>query len=143
MVEKILVTPREFAVQISKRRGTKGLAVISICSSKKDILFTKAVKKQLTCDDILTLIFADLTAVDYKNYPHLASKFPAFNEKMARETIKFLDNLRNKDIKLLLIHCDAGVSRSAAVGIFAVRYLGMDEKLFRKEHVAIGPNSLV
>jgi len=29
------------------------------------------------------------------------------------------------------------------VGVFAIRYLGLDEKLFRKENTALGPNTLV
>jgi predicted protein tyrosine phosphatase len=143
MVKKLLVTPREFGKYISKKkRKTKGLAVISICSKKEDLLFTEEVKKQLDCD-VLNLIFADLTATDYKIAPDLISKFPAFTKRKAQQTIKFLDNIKKKEIDLLLIHCDAGVSRSAAVGIFACRYLGMDENEFRKEHHSIGPNSLV
>lgn len=143
MVKKLLVTPREFGIYISKRKNkTKGLAVISICSKKEDILFTEEVKERLNCE-VLNLIFADLTAEDYKIAPDLISKFPAFTKRKAKQTIKFLDSLREKEINLLLTHCDAGVSRSAAVGIFACRYLGMDEKEFRKEHRQIGPNSLV
>jgi len=88
---KILVTPREFAQQISKRKRTKGLAVISICSCKRDIIFNKSVRERMSCEDILTLIFADLTTEDYKIAPNLITKFPAFNEKKARETIIFFN----------------------------------------------------
>jgi len=142
-VKKLLVMPREFGIYISKRKEkTKGLAVISIYSKKEDLLFTEEVKKRLDCD-VLNLMFADLTPTDYKTNPDLIPKFPTFTKKKAQQTIKFLDSLREKEINLLLIHCDAGVSRSGAVGIFACRYLGMDENEFRKEHRNIGPNTLV
>jgi len=149
MIEKILVAPREVALDLSKRKKTEGLAVISICSYNRDIIFTKAVKKSMNCQDIISLVFADLTGRDYKIAPHLMKKYPRFNMTMAREIITFIDKIKVKDIKLLLIHCDAGVSRSPAVGVWAIRYLqlngyiGMNEKEFRKEHPAIGPNTLV
>jgi len=149
MIGKILVAPREFAVDLSKRKKTKGLAVISICSWERDVFFTEAVKKSMNCQDIISLVFADLTAKDYKIAPALLKKYPRFNMKMARKIITFIDKIKVKDIKLLLIHCDAGVSRSPAVGVWAVRYLslngyiGHDEDEFRREHPAIGPNTLV
>ncbi len=91
----------------------------------------------------ITLVFADLNENDFKIAPELRKKQPTFNIKMAHKIVAFIDSLREKDIKLLLIHCDAGVSRSGAVGIFACRYLDMDENEFRKEHRNIGPNTLV
>lgn len=143
MVNEIYVMPREGVLFLTKKTYVKGLAVISICSYKKDIIFTKAVRKSMGCEDIISLVFADLTKVDYKIAPHLIKKFPAFNVTMAKQIIQFLDNIKKKKKKILIIHCDAGVSRSGAVGIFACRYLGMDEKKFRKEHRSIGPNTLV
>lgn len=142
MIKKILVAPREIALDISKRKTT-GLAVISICSYKRDIIFTETVKKSMHCKDIISLVFTDLIAKDYKIAPDLIKKFPRFNMTMARKIITFIDKIKEKNIKLLLIHCDVGVSRSAAVGVWAVRYLGLDEKEFRKEHPSIGPNILV
>lgn len=143
MIEKILVTPRKLGLYVSKKRATSKLAIISICSYKRDIIFTKAVRKRMGCENILSLVFADLTETDFKIAPELIKKFPTFNVKMAQQIIQFLNKLKEKDIKLLIIHCDAGVSRSGAVGIFACRYLGMDEKEFRKEHRFIGPNTLI
>jgi len=143
MIKKILVTPREFGIYISKRGATSGLAVISICSYDKDIIFTDKIKKQLECENIISLVFADLNENDFKISPKLIEKHPTFNKKMARKIITFIDTIKKEDIKLLLIHCDSGVSRSGAVGIFTCRYLKMDEKIFRKEHKNIGPNTLV
>lgn len=145
MVDKILVTPREFAKWLIAEGGKcmNRMAIISICSSKNDVLFTNEVRKRISCKNIITLIFADLTAVNYKSYPNLCNEHPMFNNGMAVKIIKFLNGLRNKNISTLLVHCDAGVSRSAAVGLFAVRYFGMDEKAFRRENRAISPNTLV
>ncbi len=143
MIEKIFVMSRGHAKFLTEKENAKNLAIISICSSKKDIIFTKTVKKKMGCDNILNLIFADLTTEDYKIAPYLITKFPVFTPYKAERIIRLLDNLKENDVKLLIVHCDAGVSRSGAVGIFAVRYLGMDEEEFRREHPNIGPNTLV
>lgn len=143
MVAKIRVVPREIALDLAKKGNTTGLAVISICSKKEDIIFTEEIKKKLKCDDIITLVFADITETDLKIVPELSKRYPIFTADKAQEILNFLNHLQKKDIKLLLVHCDAGISRSGAIGIFAVRYLGLDESEFRKKHKYIGPNSMV
>lgn len=143
MVKKIMVARKETALYVASKLKVKGLAVISISSYKKDIIFTEAVQKQLNCYDVLNFVFADLTENDFKISPKLVSEFPHFTVEMAREIVHFLNKLKDMDINLLFIHCDAGISRSGAVGVFACRYLGMDETEFRKEHKNIGPNTLV
>ncbi len=144
MIENIMVVRREPVMDLAKLfKKPKKLAIISICSYKRDILFTEAVKKQMDCENIISFVFADLTEADYKVSPSLTKTYPRFNVKMAHDIIEFINNIKEKDIKLLLIHCDAGISRSGAVGVWAIRYLGMDENIFRKEHPYIGPNTLV
>ncbi len=145
MVHKILVTPREAAkaFTIGAGKDMERIAIISICSSEKEVLFTYDVVKRIGCRNVITMIFADLTAVDYKIHPLLCTNYPMFSTGMAKTVITFLDNIRNQDIGMLLIHCDAGISRSGAIGVFAVRYFGMDEKAFRRENRAISPNKLV
>ena len=61
-----------------------------------------------------------------------------FSEEQAEEIISFIWKSRNANT--LLIHCYGGVSRSAAVGAFAVKMLGGDnteyfQKLNPNRHV--------
>lgn len=145
MIDKIVISSRkemeeflrnklEWNGNILKKAPLPKTAIISICSEADNTLM-----KGTECDDILTLIFEDWTEEDRKKLP---PDRILFDEDMARQVISFLDRIKNKEIKTLYIHCDAGVSRSGAVGIFACRYLGMDEKEFRKYNF-INPNTLV
>lgn len=65
-----------------------------------------------------------------------------FTDDMADKIIHFADFLiKNFPARQLFVHCDAGVSRSGAVGAFLNNYintkLGMEEdkKMFWKEHL--------
>jgi len=144
MVKQIIVGPRESAIRIAEgKKNYTGLAIISISSYTKDILFTKEVQDQINCHNVLNFVFGDLNENDFKVAPELMKEFPKFDEKMAEEIVQFLKKIKEKDIKLLFVHCDAGIARSGAVGVFACRYLGMNEDEFRKENPIIGPNTLV
>ncbi len=68
-----------------------------------------------------------------------------FSKKHAEKIIKFLDKINkiDKDI-VLVVHCDAGISRSGAVGTFAVNYLNLDKIKFQKHYLnRIYPNKYV
>ena len=56
-----------------------------------------------------------------------------FNETHARQIIDFIKKNRDK-VDTLVIHCYAGQSRSAAVGAFAMEYLGQDSSDFIQNH---------
>lgn len=66
------------------------------------------------CQGVLTLYFDDIEA------PWDGLRL--MSEEQARQIIAFLDAHRDADD--LLIHCRAGISRSAAVGIFARAFYG-------------------
>lgn len=69
--------------------------------------------------DILRLEFHDSepSATDlYRVY---------FNEAHAVEVIKFLEKHANTEVKNVIVHCDAGVSRSAAISKFAALTYGL------------------
>jgi len=95
----------------------------------------------------LSLEFDDLTDKQYnnmsENYPieFKRHNFKLFNEDQAREVIKFLDQSVAEDA-ILVVHCDAGVSRSGAVGLFATIYLNLNEKDFWKNN-SVWPNEYV
>lgn len=143
MVNKIIINSRKQMIDfLDKNSSLQDTAIISICSKEDDIVITESKKEALFkagCSDILILIFEDWTEED-KN--KLSSDSILFDVKMACQTISFLDRIKKKEIKILYIHCDAGISRSGAVGIFACRYLGMNEKEFL-EYNFISPNTLV
>jgi len=143
MIYKIITKSRqEIEGLLNTVRSLEHTAIISICSHVSQVLMTKKRIEELhamDCHYILPLVFEDIRKQDE---PKLLDKHVLFNEDMAHQIISFLDVLRDKEITTLFIHCDAGVSRSGAVGIFAVRYLDMDEKEFLGSNI-IHPNSTI
>ena len=95
--------------------------------------------------NILKLQFDDVTDEDKKNYP---TEYIYFDEELAKKIHVFIDNM-NLNFPLY-IHCDAGISRSGAVGDvlndYFNKYLGdnkEDSKYFNDNNNHIFPNSLV
>lgn len=91
-------------------------------------------------ENVLVLYFDDTTK-DLE-IPILGTneikKVVAFTKEQADEIIHFLD--KNKNKKLAIIHCAAGVSRSGAVGQFVNDYFGGDYFEFKKNNPNIHPN---
>lgn len=105
--------------------------------------------------NVLFLEFDDVVLVEDK--PNLFSKeatvasgFEFFDEKMAKWVIEFLIKTF-KEHKDLIVHCTAGISRSAAISIFANkfvnRFLSNNDDFNYNEtygfYRAPNPNSLV
>jgi predicted protein tyrosine phosphatase len=61
--------------------------------------------------------------LDFMDEDGVNSLFTLFK---ARSIIEFLDKLKDFGCKELVVHCDAGISRSGAVVKFANIYLGLD-----------------
>lgn len=72
-------------------------------------------------DPVLRLYFEDTTGKEG------ASPAPGtFNSDQARETLDFVRHHRDKPEPChLLVHCEAGISRSAAVAVFAASECGI------------------
>ena len=64
-----------------------------------------------------------------------------FSQKMAHDLFQIIK--RNKHRKTAVVHCEAGISRSAAVALFIVGYCGGDYDDFKKRHPWISPNARV
>ncbi|MBQ7003911.1 MAG: hypothetical protein IJN57_08120 [Oscillospiraceae bacterium] len=76
------------------------------------------------CKGVLTLFFDDV--VDD------AEGAVLFTAQQAEQILDFIEAHRDADT--LLVHCYAGQSRSMAVGAFAVKLLGGDNKRYFSEH---------
>jgi len=118
------------------------IAIISICSNQRGLFFTESnlsIVSLKGCSKILNVFFDDITDKDLgKMGGHIL-----FDRLIACQIISFIDTLKAAYINTLLIHCDAGISRSGAVGVFACRYLGLNEDKFRSLNTNIQPNQYV
>ncbi len=90
--------------------------------------------------NVLNLFFDDVKN-DLEISPTNSGKTRAFTEEDAKRVVKFLDN--NKNVKVLLVHCAAGISRSGAIGQFALDYLNGDKEYFKINNKHILPNAEV
>ncbi len=73
--------------------------------------------KNRFCRDVLTLSFDDIEEPD--------EGLCAFTPKQAAQIIAFLN--KNRFSPAILIHCFAGMSRSAAIGTFAAEFFGLPD----------------
>lgn len=79
-------------------------------------------------EDVLTLHFDDLEdgdswELELKNWETLFKREPVlFNEAMGKQVFDFFQ--KNKSVDNLLIHCHAGISRSAGIGSFLSAVIG-------------------
>jgi predicted protein tyrosine phosphatase len=90
------------------------------------------VLEKMGCTSHISVCFDDVTDKDIENLKASGSHHTPFDRDKARQIINFLDSLKN--IEALIIHCAAGISRSGAVGVFACRYLNLDETEFRSQN---------
>jgi predicted protein tyrosine phosphatase len=148
MIKRIKVVPRRFIedILISKPEIINSWALVSVYNDQilvdiKELEILKSIK----CEDCLSLRFADLTKEQYEKLNNVEKRTirSLFTKEQAEEFIKFINAVNEKDIKILMIHCAAGISRSGALGLFACRYLDLDEEKFRKDNPNIFPNSYV
>lgn len=65
----------------------------------------------------------------------------SFTLEHAQQIKEFVD--ANIKAQHFIIHCDAGISRSGAVGTWVNYYLGCDEKIFHEKNPNIHPNKSV
>ena len=115
-------------------------AVISIYSTPQEILITEnkwQKIRKLGCRDLLNICFADIE-VPLPNEPKYKD-YRLFGDIDAKQIIEFINKV-SKFCEVLIVHCDAGISRSGAVGLFACKYLNLDEKKFLKVN-RIYPNN--
>lgn len=104
----------------------------------------QSVFKKLGLQQYISLNFWD---VDDKHFRGVKLDYPEailFNKDHANQIISFLDAAK-LDIadSVLVIHCQAGISRSGAVGTFACDYCDLDYNKFMKDNPDIFSNQYV
>ena len=105
---------------------------------------TGSVFKKLGLQKYVSLNFWDL---DDREFNKIKPQYPnatIFNREHANKIIRLL-HMAQKDKKdsALVVHCAAGISRSAAVGTFACDYCKLDYAEFVKENPSIYSNQYV
>lgn len=99
--------------------------------SIRDIGFESYYKKlDDLCENVLVVKFDDVTEFEVKHkiyhpfYHKISEKRPfvLFNSEMARQIIKFVNNIKDNEIN---IHCWAGKSRSQAIGSCLNQYYNL------------------
>jgi hypothetical protein len=109
-------------------------AIISITTPEDP---EAAIPENPRTQSLLRLVFDDLDRwVDPK---HLKRDPVLFSRKLARGILGYLERLP-EEVEVLVCHCDAGISRSAAVGAAAAVFFGQSDIPFFRKHC---PNRLV
>ena len=143
-VESILQDPSLSSSSSSSNK--RPWVLISICTKPSEKLIgdrEAKILKEKFCLYHESFFFGDYSTSQHIEYAKQHSGI-CFNEEIAMRMLTFITDVHNMGDKVCLaVHCDAGVSRSGAVGLFACRYLNLDEDHFRKNNPYIYPNSLV
>ena len=90
--------------------------------------------------NVLNLKFDDVEE-DLQVSPTNKEMTKAFTKNQAEKIVNFLES--NTNINTLIVHCAAGISRSGAVGQFALDYLHGDKDNFKLNNPHIWPNARV
>ncbi len=91
--------------------------------------------------NVLRLWFDDVENDTDKFSPTNQESVRAFTIEDAKKVRKFIDD--NKDKKVFIVHCSAGISRSGAVGQFICDYFRCDRQEFLSDNPFIHPNGRV
>lgn len=128
-ISSFCIMDRYGAVEYCKKEHTHSSIIISISSANghKPRLVKTDHNKVVA---VLYLFFDDEVVGDN-----------TFSDEQAEQVIRFVDAWKSK-VERLVVHCDAGVSRSAAVCAAIKRYLGFDNQdIFKNQQYE--PNPLV
>ena len=115
---KITVVPRNYIcrMMIQDPKWYMDKWIISIFSSPY-CCPNGAFSPVPAADNVCHLQFDDVTEKDILDEP-----VQHFNSDLAQKIKKFIENIQDDGRREMFIHCDAGVSRSGAVGILLNEY---------------------
>lgn len=107
----------------------------AIAKPKKDALLIRILDDGTSYDPIrhidsyksvLELYFDDIDPRQFKNLPITdLPDIKFFDQNLAQQIIQFL--LENPNAPQIIVHCNAGISRSVAVALFIAQYYFKDE----------------
>lgn len=120
-------------IHVSSREAVEG--ILSHLTGKVAIISVTDPDEPTVCDDhanILRLQFHDLDKI----WPQLTT-VTYFDESAAEQIVDFVEN--NKTVDHLIVHCEAGISRSPAIAAAICEHLNIYHSFF-KTHT---PNTMV
>lgn len=101
----------------------KPWSLVSISSEASPVLDIERLAN-LGCKRVLPVYFMDVTPEQVADDPRL--HYGLFTEDQAEIIADFISGLPDPENHQFVVHCAAGVSRSAAVGVYACRLWGLD-----------------
>lgn len=137
----IRVMSRKEAFQYCNGTHNEEAAIISISTPYIDYEYSVYQSESNRVIDILNLCFFDADEPDSFDINDVyAREMDLLCDKDAVRIAEFAE--RHKDV-LLIVHCDAGISRSSAVAAAILRhYKGNDDKIF-DDYLSFDPNMWV
>lgn len=132
---KVFVLSRRLACKYCRQTNDNPAAIISISTPGVDYDESPFISKKNKVAEILSLAFLDADCPEttdvYGTFAHLED---LMTDEDAQKIVEFAE--RHKD-KPILIHCDAGISRSSAIGAALLRnYNGNDDDIFHSRYFA-------
>ena len=112
----------------------KSWAVISVSTRPEEF----AVLSDVNRVDALQLAFWDIANPESSDISDLRKK-NCFNKEQAKQILDFVKNNESK-IETLLVHCEAGISRSPAIAAAISKILWNDDEMYFLKYM---PNSFV
>jgi predicted protein tyrosine phosphatase len=102
--------------------------------------------KKIGMVDAISRRFWDVTDDDdyIRGYSEMQKKLVLFNREHAKVIVDFVKTMQDMDEEIVLVaHCNAGISRSGALGVFAAEYIGYGFDRLMKENPRLQPNPFV
>lgn len=125
----VLVLSRKKASEYCGLPHKNKVAIISISNPGSDYAFSPFISKDSGVTDILNLCFSDADSPSSRDvYGKEVSALDLMQKEDALRVREFVANHENETI---IVHCDAGISRSAGVAAAILKaYNGDDSAIF-------------
>ena len=137
---QIYVVSRDSAIRFCNEAHLAQFAMISISNPYTEYESAPFTSKENNIVDILRLSFVDADGVgDLDVYGKIAKEEDMFSDEQAKQVVDFAEKYQKYNI---IVHCDAGISRSAGIGAAILKhYTGNDDHFFHSRWYA--PNMFV
>ena len=123
---KVTVLSRKLAVQYCQKPHGEKSIMISISDPFMEYDSSPYVSAENNVVDILRLSFCDADRPGTDVYGRTVGEEYLLSSTVADEIPVFIE--RYKDIDNIIVHCDAGISRSAGVGAAILKYFNDDDR---------------